>query len=175
MFNTLHLQATNANLYDNFQQQAQEKLSWNWFYKKTTILVTYNHCSLLLKWKQYRALSYFQYSVIFPSEFSTLPRKINDYLRTESPLAANSRNIRGICKALIFNILHLMTVFLPCNKHCFNIRYSPLQGLKCSISRPKTDIIRAPNGHNQNVRWIIMDYITGYVKRLYGLKWPSTC
>lgn len=27
LFNTLHLQHTNANLYDNFQQQAQEKLS----------------------------------------------------------------------------------------------------------------------------------------------------
>ena len=172
----LHLQHTNANLYDNFQQQAQEKLSWNWFlYKKTTILVTYNHCSLLLKWKQYRALSYFQYSVIILSEFSTLPRKISEYLRDESPLTTNSLNMRGIWKTLIFNVLHLGTISLSCNKHCFIIRYSPLQRLKCSISRPKTGIIRAPNGHNQNVRWLITYYITGYVKRLYGLKWPSTC
>ena len=68
--------------------------------------------------------------LIFRSEFPVIPRKINEYLRTDFPSDANTRIIRGYCKLLISNNLCLTDTFLHCNKHHFSMRLSPYQGLK---------------------------------------------
>ena len=70
--------------------------------------------------KSIRALSDFQYPAVFPSEFSVLPRKINEYLRADFPPDANSRKIRDLRKVLDINNLHPRDIFSLCNKHCFS-------------------------------------------------------
>ncbi len=68
--------------------------------------------------------------LILRSEFPDIPRKINEYLRTDFPSDANTRIIRGCCKLLISNNLCSTGTFLHCNKHHFSMRLSPYQGLK---------------------------------------------
>ena len=46
-------------------------------------------------------------------------------------------------KVLNVSSLHFEPIFPPYNKHRFSMWYSPFRWLKCSISRPKTGIIRA--------------------------------
>ena len=73
-------------------------------------------------------LSNWKRILIFPSEFSVLPRKISAYLRAESPSGANTRKIRGFSKILNINSLYLMVILSHCKKHHFTFRNGPFQG-----------------------------------------------
>ena len=83
-----------------------------------------------------RAVTDFQYHEIFLPEFSVLPTKISEYLQADSPSDANTREMTDLHKVLNINNLHLETIFSPYNMHRFGMRYSPFQGLKCTISPP---------------------------------------
>ena len=83
-----------------------------------------------------RAVTDFQYHEIFLPEFSVLPTKISEYLQADSPSNANTREMTDLHKVLNINNLHLETIFSPYNMHRFGMRYSPFQGLKCTISPP---------------------------------------
>lgn len=130
------------------------------------------YCFIIMILKQYGALSDFKYSMIFPSEFSLLPRKINDYLRAYSPQDANTRNTIDLCKTLNNNSLHQRDIFPPCNKHHFSIQLSPYQGLKNTLSQPNMGLNGSWNGQYQKVKRIIPDYVIGYIKIQHGLKEP---
>ena len=99
------------------------------------------HSCFQQKVKQSGAVTHFQCHAIFPSEFSVLPQKSSAYLRADSPADANSRNMRGLLKTLNIKDLYLRHIFSPRKKHCFSMRLSPYQGLKCLISHPKRDKI----------------------------------
>ena len=101
------------------------------------------HCYFQQKVKQSRAVTHFQCHAIFPSEFSVLPQKSSAYLRADSLSDANSQNTRDLFKTLNIKDLYSRHIFPPCKKHCFSMRLSPYQGLKCLISHPKTDGIGA--------------------------------
>ena len=73
-------------------------------------------------------LSNWKRILIFPSEFSVLPRKISAYLRAESPSGANTRKITGFSKILNINSLYLMVILSHCKKHHFTFRNGPFQG-----------------------------------------------
>ena len=124
--------------------------------------------------KQSRGVTHFQCHAIFPSEFSVLPQKSSAYLRADSPSDANSQNTRDFLKTLNIKDLYSRHIFSPCKKHCFSMRLSPYQGLKCLISHPKRDRIGGWNRHNRNARRTVRDYVTGYMKRRYGMKEPSS-
>ena len=71
--------------------------------------------------RQYGALSDFQHSVFFSSEFSVLPQKISENLRADFPSDANSRKIRVLRNLLNINGLNVKTDFPSCNMHCFGM------------------------------------------------------
>ena len=101
------------------------------------------HCYFQQKVKQSRVVTHFQCHAIFQSEFSVLPQKSSAYLRADSPEDANSQNMRDLLKILNIKDLYLRHIFPPRKKHCFSMRLSLYQGLKCLISHPETDIIGA--------------------------------
>ena len=109
------------------------------FNKTTVDLILTQRCFRLLKELQYGTLTDFQCPVIFSSEFSVLPQKISENLRTDSLSGANTRIVRTLHKLLNSNNLCLMFIFSCCNKHHFSMRYCPFQGLKRTISHPQTD------------------------------------
>ena len=99
------------------------------------------HSCFQQKVKQSGAVTHFQCHAIFQSEFSVLPQKSSAYLRADSPSDANSQNMRDLLKRLNIKDLYLRHIFPPRKKHCFSMRLSPYQGLKCLISHPKRDRI----------------------------------
>ena len=125
---------------------------------------------LLPEWQQYVALSNWKQILIFPPWFPVLPRKISAYLRTDSSSGANTRIMRDFHNMLNVNNLRLKGIFSFCKKHHFSIRNGPFQGLKSTISCPKTGFIGSWNGLNRNVKWMTQDYNTGYMKGPYVRK-----
>ena len=125
--------------------------------------------------KSIRALSDFQYPAVFPSEFSVLPKKINEYLRADSPSDANSRKIRDLRKTLDINNLHPRGIFPLCNKHCFSTWYCPFQRLICAISHHEMGKTGGWNRHYRSARWIIRGCTSGYTTRLSGRNKPFRC
>ena len=102
-----------------------------------------SHSCFQQKVKQSGAVTHFQCHAIFQSEFSLLPQKSSVYLLADSPADANSQNTRDLLKRLNIKDLYSRHIFPPRKKHCFSMRLSPYQGLKCLISHPETDIIGA--------------------------------
>ena len=98
-----------------------------------------SHSCFQQKVKRSGAVTHFQCHAIFQSEFSLLPQKSSAYLRADSPSDANSQNMRDLLKTLNIKDLYSRHIFPPCKKHCFSMRLSLYQGLKCLISHPKTD------------------------------------
>lgn len=68
--------------------------------EKNVTSIVYLYCCFKLKGKRSGQLTDFLYPVVFLSEFSVLPRKINEYLRAEFPSDVNSRKIRVLFKIL---------------------------------------------------------------------------
>ncbi len=97
------------------------------------------HSCFQQKVKQSGGVTHFQCHAIFQSEFSVLPQKSSAYLLADSPADANSQNTRDLFKTLNIKDLYSRHIFPPCKKHCFSMRLSPYQGLKCLISHPETD------------------------------------
>ena len=60
--------------------------------------------------------------LIFRSEFPDIPRKISEYLRTDSPSGANLRVMRALRKQLNSNNLCLKGIFMHCKKHHFDLQ-----------------------------------------------------
>ena len=110
------------------------KSSEDWFREKDCDI---RHESALFhsaRMKQYGRLSNCNRILIFPSEFSVLPQKLSEYLRTDSPSDANTRKIRTLRKLLNTSNLYTGTIFSSCNKHHFSMWYCLFQGPKCAIS-----------------------------------------
>ena len=59
----------------------------------------------------YILLSNCNHILIFPPQFSDIPRKMSAYLRSDSSSAANTRNISGLCKLLNVNNLYLRVFY----------------------------------------------------------------
>lgn len=87
--------------------------------------------------------------LIFRSEFSTIPRKISAYLRTDFPSGANTRNMRGFYKELNINDLCFMCVLSHCKKHHFVMRNGQFRGLKSTISHHEMGFFGLRNGQYQ--------------------------
>ena len=119
---------------------------------------------------RYRQLSICNRFSSFLPRFPDIPRKISAYLLTDFFSGANTRKIRGFYKILDINDLYLRDIFPFCKKHHFGMRNGPFQGLKSTISCPKTGFIGSWNGLNRNVKWMIQDYNTGYMKGPYVRK-----
>ena len=122
--------------------------------------------------KQNGALTDFQFPAIFSSEFSVLPRKISENLRTDITSDANTRIIRTSHKSLNSNSLCMTFIFSSCNKHSFGLWYCPFQALKCSISHHNMGVIMAWNGLNRNVRKTIRYCKVVYATWRYDQKEP---
>ena len=139
--------------------------------KETGASSLYRHYSTLPEWTQYGLFTDFQHPVIFSSEFSVLPQKINENLRADFPSDTNTRKIRVSLKTLYINSLHSEAIFSSHEVHRFGTWYGPYQGLKHAISHPETDETGGWYGHYRNARRIIRYSQTGYTTRQFGLKW----
>ena len=73
------------------------------------------------------------------------------------------------------NDLHLRDIFLRCNMYHSGMRNGPFQGPKSTISHPDMGFIASQNGQYQNAEHIFSDYVIGYIKDRYAMKWPSIC
>ena len=84
--------------------------------------------------------------LIFPPQFSDIPRKISAYLQTDSSSGANTRIIRGFYKILNINDLCLRGILLFCKKHHFGLRNGPYWRPKWAISHPNIGFSHAEMG-----------------------------
>lgn len=74
-----------------------------------------------VEWNTVGILTDFQHTLIFLSEFSVLPLKINDYLLATFPTDEKSRKMRTCIKVLNISSLHFEPISPPCNKHRFSM------------------------------------------------------
>ena len=125
--------------------------------------------------KQNGALTDFQFPAIFSSEFSVLPRKISENLRTDITSDANTRIIRTSHKSLSSNNLFFTSIFSSCNKHRFGLWYCPFQALKRTILHPDKGVIRAWNGLYRNVWRTVWACKAGAATWWYDRKEPLLC
>ena len=115
---------------------------------------TYNHWLVL---NRYVLLSNCNRILIFRSYFSTIPRKISEYLPSDFPSSANTRKIRDFYKLLNINELYLRGISPHCKKHHFVLRNGPFQRLKSTISHPKMGLIAPRNRQYRKAKCIISD------------------
>ncbi len=139
------------------------------------VLTRIGSCFLMMKINRYAPLSNRNRILIFPSEFSVLPRKISEFFRADSPSAANTRVMRGFYNILNVNNLCLRGISSHCKKHYSGLRNSLFRGLKRTILHPKTGFIASRNGLNRNAECTVPDYVMGYVERRSGREWPLSC
>ena len=125
--------------------------------------------------RQYVALSNFQYPVVFPSEFSFLPRLFFANLRADSPSDANPRKIRGLRKTLAINSLRSGAILSSCNKHRFSTWYSLFQGMICTITHHETGITTPLNSLYRNAVWTVRHHTMWYAAWPYGPNKPFLC
>ncbi len=111
-------------------------------------------------------ISNFQYIVFFQFEFSVLPRKISEYLQSDSPSDANSQKIRALLNTLSIKHLYFGVISRICNRYHSGMRLSTYRGLKHLISHPDIDETIGSNGLCRSIIWMIRDYVTGYTIRL---------
>ena len=146
-----------------------------WVQPETEATIPDKRCPVLPENHQYGSLSNCKQILIFHFEFSVLPRKISAYLLADSLSDANTRIMRGLRKTLSASGLRPTTVFPASDKHRFGTRLSPYQGLKRSISRPRTGLNGPRNRHYRNTGRTFPDYAPGYIRMRYGRQEPSLC
>ena len=86
------------------------------------VLITDKRHSLLSERNRYGQLSNRNLISVFAPEFPDIPRKISEYLRTDSPSGANLRVMRALRKQLNSNNLCLKGIFMHCKKHHFDLQ-----------------------------------------------------
>ena len=120
-------------------------------------------------------LSDYNRILIFPPQFSDIPRKISEYLRTKSPSDANTRNMICFYNILNINDLCLNGILSLCEKAHFVMRKGLFQRLKSTISHPNMGFFALRNGQYWNTERTFPDYDMGYIKIRYYTKCPLFC
>ena len=90
-------------------------------------------------------------------------------------IGANKRDIRGFYNILNINYLYLRDNLSFWEKHNFEMRNGPFQGPKSTISHPNIGFFAGWNRLFRKAKLIFSDYVTGYIKRRFGAKWPILC
>ena len=88
--------------------------------------------------------------LIFPPRFPDIPRKISEYLQSDFPSDANTRNIRGFYNILNINDLCSRRISSHCKKHHFGLRNGLYCSPKSTISHPKMGFFVLRNGQYHN-------------------------
>ena len=138
-------------------ERKQYRFFSNYFFYKSVLFIYYGI-------KRNAQFSNCKQFLIFPSQFPDIPRKISAYLQANFPSVANTRNISGLCKSLNVNNLYLMGILSFCKKHHFGLQNGPYWRLKSTISHLNIGLIGLRYGQYHNVKRIITDYDTGYIK-----------
>ena len=128
-----------------------------------------------VKIKWYILLSNCKRFLIFPPRFPDIPRKISEYLQSDFPSDANTRNIRGYYNILNINVLYLRGVFSHCKKHHFGLRNGLYCSPKSTMSHPEMGFIVLRNGQYRKAERNFPDYVMGYIKIWYYTKYPLLC
>ena len=139
------------------------------------VLITDKRHPLLSERNRYGQLSNRNRISVFAPEFPDIPRKISEYLRTDSPSGANLRVMRTLRKQLNSSDLCLRDIFTHCKMHHIGMRNGPYRVPKQAILHSEIGFIALRNGQYRKVKLVFSDYDIGYMKRRHRAKRPSQC